>query len=216
MANKQIQELIGQRAIEAFADFARTDIRTVDQLEAAEFSHVRDARLRRALAQVLYGARWIYKLGLVTLVRNEERAAHVRAQIVDYTAICEALLSYCIGHAIENGHVVGTAHNFSNPDERNPTKRKAIPWGRGSTESNLRRQSLWWHARIAREFGILNKSCFDDLDWLREERNAVHIRQKVALGETAYLGESRKAFAVLNDCIQQTRAWHAAHPQSAS
>lgn len=211
MADKQIQELIGQRAIEAFVDFARTDIRSVEQLETGEFAHVRDGKLRKALAQVLYGARWIYKLGLVTLVRNEERAAHVRAQIVDYAAICEALLSYVVGYAIDHGHTKGNAHHWSNPDERVAAKKKPIPWERWSAESNLRRQSMWWHARIAREFGIITDACFNDLDWLREERNAVHIRQKVALGETAYLGESRKAFNVLNECIRQTRLWHAEH-----
>ena len=82
MPNKPIQEQFGQQVIDAFAQFARSDLKTPDELEADEFSHVSDATLRRRLAEVFYGVRWIYKLGLALLTRDAERAAHVRAQIV--------------------------------------------------------------------------------------------------------------------------------------
>src|SRR3990170_3389411 len=80
MPGKPIQEQFGEHVIDAFATFARADIRTPDELEAAEFSHVSDASLRQALAQVFYGVRWIYKLGLALLTVKEERADDVARQ----------------------------------------------------------------------------------------------------------------------------------------
>ena len=209
---KPIQEHIGERAIEAFVDFARLDIPTVAELEAGAFKHVYDPKLRTACSQVFYGSRWIYKLGLVTLARAEERAAHVRAQIVDYASISEALLSFSVGHAIQKGYTRGAAHNFVNPDEVNPAKKRPINWSRGSVESILRKQSFWWHARICREFGVIPAALFSELDWLRGERNAVHVRQRVALGATAYLQESKRAFGVLLRTVGRTRHWLTTHP----
>jgi hypothetical protein len=209
---KPIQELIGAKVIEAFTDFARSDIADVSTLESREFQHVADAKLRTALAQVFYGSRWIYKLGLVTLATNEARAAHVRAQIVDYARLCEALVSYCIGRAIDQQHTIGTAHNYSNPDELIVAKRRTINWKPGSTDTLLRKQTFWWQARIALDFKIVSAKLRSDLDWLREERNAVHVRQRVALGATAYLKESKRAFTILTETIRQTKMWTAAHP----
>ena len=208
---KPIQELSGERAIEAFADFARSDIPSIDELENGTFRHIKEPKLRRAIAQVFYGCRWIYKLGLVTLARDEERAAHVRAQIVDYASLCEAVLSYCNGHAIDQQYARGTAHLCVNPAEPVAAKKRPIDWRRASTDSILRKQSFWWHARIAREFGIIAQDLFDHLDWLRAERNAVHVRQRVALGATAYLNESRRAYQVLMDTAARTKLWMASH-----
>jgi hypothetical protein len=209
---KLIQEHIGERAIEAFAEFARSDIPDVATLEATQFAYVADFALRKALAQVYYGSRWIYKLGLVMLVKNEERAAHVRAQILDYASICEALLSYTNGHAIDSGNTAGSAHLVSNPDELVAAKRRPIKWQPGKTEACLRKQSFWWQVRIAREFGVITPRVATDLNWLREERNAIHVRQMVALGATAYLKESKRAFETMSECIQKTKVWLAAHP----
>src|SRR5438552_1659643 len=38
----------------------------------------------------MYGARWLYKLGLGLLVDGDESIAHVRTQVIDYGSICEA------------------------------------------------------------------------------------------------------------------------------
>jgi hypothetical protein len=99
-----------------------------------------------------------------------------------------------------------------NPDELVAAKRKPIRWGTISTEAILRKQTLWWYARIAREFTIVTKGLHDDLDWIREQRNAVHVRQRVTVGAGAYLNESKKAYNVLHECIRQTRVWSASHP----
>lgn len=208
MPGKAIQEQFGQRVIEAFASFARADIRPVDVLEREEFAHVSDRALRRALAQVLYGVRWIYKLGLALLTRDEERGAHVRAQIVDYASVCEALLNYCVGHAIRRGHVSGTAYLWGDPD----SKLKPLRWTHGVADNRLlARQSLWWLIRVSKEFRIVDANLAVDLDWLRVERNSVHIRQRATVGAQAFLNQSKKAFEVVSQTIGQTKAWKATH-----
>jgi len=55
--------------------------------------HISNAELRQTIAEAVYGARWIYKLGLVLLVKDDELLAHARAQIMEYGAACEAILS---------------------------------------------------------------------------------------------------------------------------
>jgi hypothetical protein len=92
MADKPIQELSGTTIIDAVRDFARADIFDVPQIERQFFSHVADAALRRTLVETLWGARWIYKLGLALLVQDEEQMAHVRCQVIDYRSVCEGLL----------------------------------------------------------------------------------------------------------------------------
>jgi hypothetical protein len=206
LAEKPIQEQFGQQIIDAFADFARADLKPPSDLEQAEFSHVTDVALRRRLAEVFYGVRWIYKLGLALLTEDTERAAHVRAQIVDYASVSEALLSDCLAHAMRNGHIVGIAHTFKDPDRQ----RQPMAWNLGNPEPRLRKQTFWWMIRIAHEFGVINRNLAADLNWLRRERNAVHLQG--AFGKKAYLNHSRTAFNVVRRTIRQTKAWKAAHP----
>ena len=208
MAEKPIQEQFGQRVIDAFADFARSDLKTPTELANDEFSHVTDATLRRRLSEVFYGVRWIYKLGLALLTEDTERAAHVRAQIVDYASVAEGLLADCLAHAIRHGHTTGVAYTYKDPDHQT----RPIAWNPANPEPMLRRQSFWWFIRIAREFGIIREAQAGDLHWLRKQRNAVHLQERSALGRTAFLNQSRKAFTIATQTIRQTKAWKAAHP----
>jgi hypothetical protein len=87
--------------------FARQDLGDPAEYEATYFQHVADSQLRTALAETMYGARSLYKLGLAFLVQDAEQLAHVRAQIFDYASICEGLLGEMIRHAITKNIVVG-------------------------------------------------------------------------------------------------------------
>jgi hypothetical protein len=208
MAGKPIQEQFGQHVIDAFAQFARSDLKSPDELETGEFSHVSDAKLRRRLSEVFYGVRWIYKLGLALLTRDAERAAHIRAQIVDYASVSEGLLAHCLAHAIRNGHTTGTGYRFYDPDNQ----QRPIKWNATNPEPTLRGQSFWWMIRIAREFGIINASLGSELDWLRTQRNTVHLQQRSAVGKTAFLNQSKRAFDAVTRTIRQTKAWKTANP----
>jgi len=208
MPEKPIQEQFGERVIQAFADFARADLDDPDALAGGSFNHIADPRLRQELSQVFYGARWIYKLGLALLTKDEERAAHVRAQIVDYASVCEALLSYCMAHAITRGHTVGTDYQWADPD----TRRKRINWNPLQPDRMLAKQSLWWLVRISREFRIVTPTLEAELQWLREQRNTVHLRARASLGPTAFLNQSKRAFEATTETIRQTKVWRNTHP----
>jgi hypothetical protein len=208
MPERPIQEQFGQQVIDAFAEFARSDLKSPGDLEVDEFSHVSDATLRRRLSEVFYGVRWIYKLGLALLTRDAERAAHVRAQIVDYASVSEGLLAHCLSHAIRNGYTTGTGYMFDDPD----TQRRPINWNSANPEPTLRRRTFWWMIRIAREFGIINPALETELNWLRTQRNTVHLQERSAVGKTAFLNQSKRAFEVVTRTIRQTKAWKAAHP----
>lgn len=208
MPSHPIQEQFGQKVIEAFADFARAELDDVATLEANSFSHVADAPLRTELAQVFYGARWLYKLGLALLTRDEERAAHVRAQIVDYAAVCEALLSYSISHALRGGYIRGSAYKWADPDYQ----KKSINWNLANPDPALIKRPMWWLIRVARDFRIVTATLQAELDWLREQRNTVHLRARAALGPTAFLNQSKRAFETTTASMLQTKRWRAAHP----
>jgi hypothetical protein len=206
--DKPIQEQFGQQVIDAFAQFARSDLKSPDELEADEFSHVSDARLRRRLSEVFYGVRWIYKLGLALLTKDVERAAHIRAQIVDYASVCEGLLADCLAHAIRRGYTTGTGYMFHDPD----MQQRSISWNTANPESTLRRRSFWWMIRIAREFGIINAALEAELDWLRTQRNTVHLQERSAIGKTAFLNQSKRAFDTVTRTIRQTKKWKTTYP----
>lgn len=205
--SKQIQEQFGEKVIQAFTDFARADLKSSADLEKSEFSHIADAALRAALASALYGVRWIYKLGLALLTKNEERAAHIRAQIVDYASIVEAMISYHVERAIDGGLAIGAQCKFKDVKQQ-----QSIAWRPGQTANILRKQSFWWLVEVSREFGIITSQHADDLHWLREERNAVHIRQRVAVGSKAYINQSRRAYELVSESVRQSKLWSAAHP----
>ena len=208
MSRKPIQEQFGEMVITAFAEFARSDIKTPPELEAEDFAHVTDFVLRRNLASVFYGSRWLYKLGLALLVHNEERAAHVRAQLVDYGSLVEGLLLDCVAHGIGIGHAKGDAYLWSDPDR----KKHSINWNVKNIELQIGRQSFWWLIRVAWEFGVVPGKLRKDLDWLREQRNSVHLRGRSALGQKAFLNQSKRAFSVVVETLDVTKKWKAAHP----
>jgi len=208
VTSKPIQEQFGQQVIDAFAQFARSDLKLPDELEVEEFSHVSDATLRRRLSEVFYGVRWIYKLGLALLTRDAERAAHIRAQIVDYASVSEGLLADCLAHALRNGYTAGNGYLFKDPDKQ----QLPIRWNAASPEPMLRRQSFWWMVRIAREFGIINTSLESELDWLRTQRNTIHLQQLSVVGKVSFLNQSKRAFDAVTRTIRQTKAWKRANP----
>jgi len=208
VAGKPIQEQFGEMLIATFADFARKDIKSAAELEADEFAHVSDPDHRRDLARVCYGARWLYKLGLALLVRDEERAAHIRAQVVDYASVVEGLLSDSVAHAIKGGHCIGAGYLYSDPDKQ----QYLVNWRVKDIDAQVGRRSFWWLIRIAGEFGIVQGALLTDLQYLRQDRNDVHLRQSSAVGSAGYLSQSRRAFDLMCRTIVSTKAWKKAHP----
>ncbi len=204
--SKIIQETFGEKIIAAVGDFARADLKTVTVLEADEFAHVSDARLRTTLAEAYYGTRWLYKLGLALLVKDAEQMAHVRAQVMDYGAVCEGLLSDALHHALVTTRMAGQKYlryNFKNP-------KATINWRVVDKLAQLTRQSFFWHIEVAFEENIIDQNLHGRLDTMRIERNTVHMRARAA-NQRAFIGTSRYLFETTFETVRQTKAWRAAN-----
>lgn len=204
MADKPIQEQFGETIIGAVRKFAAADIETIDQLEDRLLSHISDRNHRRVLAETLYGARWIYKLGLALLVRDEEQLAHVRAQVIDYAAVCEGVLHSMVEHALVRNVMRGQKYKYENIS----LNRKPINWKRG-VSAGLKYRNFFWYIGVSEDEGIIDAPLAKRLHDLRLERNTVHTRARTY---RAYLGTSKNAFQVLLDTVDQTKAWKRANP----
>lgn len=204
MADKPIQETFGDAIIDAVRNFARADIYNIPQIEQRFFSHVSERKLRRTLAETLYGARWIYKLGLALLVQNEEQMAHVRCQVIDYGSVCEGLLHDSIRHAAHRNIMTGQKHKYS--DTLN--LRYQIDWQAG-IDTALAKKGFHWQIEVAAEESIIGAALADRLHVLRKDRNTVHLKDRTY---QAFLGTSRDAYQTFLDTVDQTRTWKRQHP----
>lgn len=207
LSDKVIQEQFGQAMIDAVAAFARRDVRSTSVLAANEFAHVADRDLRRALAETLYGARWLYKLGLALLTSNEERAAHVRIQVIDYASICEALLADLIVQAHRKGKLKGTQHQFIDIRQT-----RALYWDSRDPFRTANVTSFDWRIKVAEESSIVNAALAAKLHRLRGHRNTVHLTQKVMQGVRYYLGLGKFGHEVVHELIDQTAKWTKRNP----
>lgn len=203
--SKPIQEQFGQAIISAVAQFASVDLEKPATLVAGSLAHIGDATLRRRLAEVWYGARWIYKLGLALLVKNEEQVAHVRAQIVDYASVCEGILLDMIDHSMGSGRLTGVKYKYKDPAQ----SRQPITWRVGSHKKQLERMPFYWFIVVAEEESIISAATATKLHELRKHRNHVHIRTRT---HAAYLSKSKDAFDTVLRTVQDTSQWKAANP----
>jgi hypothetical protein len=203
--SKLVQENFGDKIIQAVGDFAKADLRSPAQLEADEFAHVSDPVFRRTLAETFYGSRWLYKLGLALLVRDAEQMAHVRAQVMDYGAVCEGLLSDALLHAITINKMAGQKYRFfkfGNP-------KSTINWAVQDKLGQLTRQSFFWHIEVAEEEAIIDGALATRLHTMRKERNTVHMRARTY---KAFVGTSKSLFDTTIDTIQRTKTWRNQNP----
>lgn len=207
MSNKIIQEQFGQAIIDAMAKFAKNDIKDVAALEADEFSHVADPAMKTALAETLYGARWLYKLGLALLANNQEQFAHVRAQIVDYASVAEALLADLIVQAYRKNKLQGQRWQCKYARGTTP-----LTWNAVNPEETVAHTTFEWRIIVAHESGIINSALSGQLNGIRTRRNTVHLTAKVKAGVSYYAGLAKRSHAAMFETIKQTKAWSVANP----
>jgi hypothetical protein len=207
MSSKAIQEQFGQEIIDAMARFAKRDIKEPAALAADEFSHIHDAALKQALAETLYGTRWLYKLGLALLANNVEQFAHVRAQIIDYASIAEALLADAIVQARAKGKLTGT--QYQRKYTRGNTR---LTWNPADPSETVSYTTFEWRIKVAHESGIINAALSGQLNGIRTRRNTVHLTAKVMAGVVYYAGLAKRSHEAMHETIRQTKAWVAANP----
>lgn len=207
MSSKIIQEQFGQEIIDAMARFAKRDIKEPAALAADEFAHVHDAALKQALAETLYGTRWLYKLGLALLANNVEQFAHVRAQIIDYASIAEALLADTIVQAHAKGKLAGTQYLKKHTRGNTP-----LTWNPDDPSDTVSYTTFEWRIKVAHESGIINAALSGQLNGIRTRRNTVHLTAKVMAGVVYYAGLAKRSHEAMHETIRQTKAWVAANP----
>jgi len=203
-----IQEKFGQALMDSITNFAQQDILSSEELERTRFSHVDEIDIRKALADTMYGARWLYKIGLALLVKNEEQYAHVRAQAIDYASVCETLLGEMIIHGIIKNHIAGTTFQFSDYNQK-----KRIHWTQiTNVRGRVEKMQFWWGIQVARENSIITPNTAIALERLKDLHNTVHITEKVRSGISYYIGITKSAYAITNDVIDQTIQWKNENP----
>ncbi len=207
MSDKKIQEQFGQEIIDAMARFAKKDIKSAIELEADEFSHVANPDLKKALSETLYGARWLYKLGLALLANNQEQFAHVRAQIIDYASICEALLADVLVQAHSKGKISGPQSQWFDAKK----KRKLI-WNAADPLKTIHATTFEWRITVAQESGIIDSALSGELNKIRTRRNTVHLTLKVMMGVSYYAGLAKRTHEAMHRLIAQTKTWVNANP----
>lgn len=210
--SKDIQEQFGSTVIQTIIDFAKSDLKSVHQLENDEFSHIDEDDLRKSLALTYYGARWIYKLGLALLIKDEEQMAHVRTQVVDYGSVCEGLLSGCLLHALKKNCLRGKKYQYKQLNKTNRRIKKTgkrINWKVRNPFKQLQYQNFEWHIEVAAEEGIINHELKAKLHQMRRQRNTIHLRKRT---EKAFLGTSRNLYLTVRETIEQTKRWRNNNP----
>lgn len=199
--DQDINHAVGERVIDSLVTFARQEIHTPSTLSNEWFQFVTDEKLRSTLSETLYGAMWIYRVGKIFATNREELQAHLRTQIINYGAICEALLEYAILHGVRHKALKQDSWKFQ--DENMKQK---LTWGHPPT--NLpKRTNFAWCIRISIDEGIIQSEIEKDLTKLRNIRNSIHLSKKAADGLNYEPKQSKDAFELTKSVVDQTRVW---------
>jgi hypothetical protein len=198
---RKVREQLGTATIASVCAFARATIRTSAKADRSIFSHVADADLRSAMSRTLYGTRWVYKLQLALTLEGEERAAHLRLQVLDYASLCEALLWDIIQYGGMTRRLKG----------RTLLKvgKKSVDWSANGLRAHF--TTFSWLIDVARNASIVDKALAEWLHMLREARNTVHLT-RLAEGDVEYVMDVAKmALAVMHATATSTRDWKRLH-----
>lgn len=189
---KVVQEALGESLIALIRNFALKDIESLDEWRQ-RLAHINDAELRQTIAETLFGARWLYKLGLLLLTKDDEQVAHVRAQISEYSAACEGILVEMIKQKVESGvHFSGAKFTTPKNSYFNLTSQP---------RQFISSQGFAWLISVAKEENIITTTLETELNWLRKKRNDIHISSRK---EYTFTNISRRCFEAACRLISET------------
>ncbi len=200
-----VQEKFGQLIIDGFGEFAKTGIPDTNQMDTTWFDHVQEPTVRDALCDTLYGARWLYKIGLALQVKNKELYSHVRAQVIDYISVSETLLNEMIIHAKTKNKLTGNHWQFKDL-YMNPKNK--IKWYQvTNVRATIEKQSFAWLILVAEEEKIITTQLAKALQRMRLVRNTVHITERAKNNSAYSLNSSSEAFKIMQQAINETKSW---------
>lgn len=206
---KPIQEQLGQALMDAVSEFARRDIGTSDEITKKYFHHISDNQLQKDLTETLYGARWLYKLGLAVLAAKQEKAAHIRAQVIDYAAICEAVLADVIFQGSLKGKLAGDQYKYASTNSTSASP-KLIDWT-VTDEKKIKRSvyatSFEWRIKVAEQSSIIDSQLAEAITTMRKNRNSVHLTNKIGKNTKYILKMAIDANSTINELAKQTQKY---------
>lgn len=199
--HQDINQAVGARVIESLVTYVRLEIPTPSDLSNEWFLFVTDEKLRTILSETLYGAMWVYRVGKVFATNQEELQAHLRTQLINYGAICEAVLEYSILQGAKKNAFKGESWKF-----RDKKEKQKLTWG--SPPANLPKETNFaWCIRISTAEGTISPEVEKKLNKLREIRNSIHLNKKAAENLDYEPQQSKDAFELMKLVVDQSRNW---------
>ena len=202
MRKNELVANVGNRLLDALVKHAQEDI-AVSPAEIADthFSFLQDETLKTRLAETLYGAKWVYSIGKLLATERQELQAHVRTQVINYGAVCEAVLEYTIIDAAKMKKLTGEKRKFSNINKRSKAK-----WG--SPPVNLPKGTNFaWMVAVATEERIIDTDLEKRIMKLRTLRNTVHLTNKDWSDETNQPKQSKESYETLEAVLESVARW---------
>ena len=196
-----ISQAVGERVIDSIVAFARQEIPTLNDLSNDWFLFVTDKKLRTILSETLYGAMWVYRVGKVLASNREELQAHLRTQLINYGAICEAVLEFTILQGAKRNALKAESWKF-----RDEKKKSKLIWG--NPPANLPRETNFsWCIRVSMDEGIIKTEVEKELTKLREIRNSIHLSKKATESIDYEPKQSKDAFELMKQVVDQSKLW---------
>lgn len=212
MAVRPIQEQFGDRVIETFADFARADLASVAELEKNEFPHVTNPGFRGGCrrSSMAPGGSTNSALLCSPAMKSERLTFEGRLWITPRSSKVSSLTASLMWWRR------GTRRAF---DTNGPTRTRSNDCCAGIPETLRSRSTTshsggWCGSRMSSRSS--DAGLESELQWLRDQRNTIHLRQRSSLGKTAFLNQSKRAFVPAMARVRQTKGWKASQSHGRS
>lgn len=201
MAGKTINEEIGGLILSLLTTYAKEGIASPEKLSIEVFGFIKDEKLQNNLAETLYGATWVYSIGKLLAKDKHELQSHLRTQIINYGAVCEAVLEYVILEGAKAKVLQGERWQYQ--DEKMKQKLK---WG--SPPANLPKGTNFsWCIAVAKDESIFDEEISKLAHKLRDSRNSIHLNKKALENIEYEPTQSKEAYQTLITVIEKSQLW---------
>lgn len=168
--------------------------------------------LRGAASFSAYNARITYLLGKVTLLPSNQRRCLVRTQIIEYGAICEAIL-------LDLLQCIGMRNRPAGARVLKDAKGAPVDWTKGglfrtkpnSPSTLFHDIKFEWMIRKAAEINVFDAGLHTRLTHLRQRRNLIHNATPKGERYTDDLDSARTARSIAEDLRDDCIAYKRTH-----